>query len=161
MYLLDTNVLSDLSPERSVASSGLIEWLRRNGDDCYLSVVTLTEVAYGVAWLRHRGATAKAVRLGVWLEEVFQAHEGRIIPVDKDVALQAGVLMANARAAGAEPDLADALIAATAKVHGMEVLTFNDADFRPMQVAYRNPLTDPPRIARHRTREKLRPTVRI
>jgi toxin FitB len=144
VYLLDTNVLSDLSPERFVASPGLVEWLRRNGDDCYLSVVTLTEVAYGVAWLRHRGATAKATRLGVWLEEVFQAHEGRIIPGDKDVASQAGVLMANARAAGTEPDLADALIAATATVHGLEVLTFNDADFRPMRVACRNPLTDLP-----------------
>jgi predicted nucleic acid-binding protein len=144
VYLLDTNVLSDLSPGRSVGATSLVDWLRRNGDLCYLSVVTLTEVAYGVAWLRHRGATVKAARLGNWLEEVFHAHEGRIISVDNDIALQAGSLMAAMRAAGAEPDLADALIAATAKVHGMEVLTFNEADFRPMQVACRNPVTDPP-----------------
>jgi predicted nucleic acid-binding protein len=144
VYLLDTNVLSDLSPGRSVGGTSLIDWLRRNGDLCYLSVVRLTEIAYGVAWLRHRGATAKATRLGNWLEEVFQAHEGRIIPVGHDIALQAGVLMAVMRAAGAEPDLADALIAATGKVHGMEVLTFNEADFRPMQVACRNPVIDPP-----------------
>ena len=120
------------------------EWLRRNGDFCYLSAVTLTEVAYGVAWLRHKGATARAARLGGWLEQVMQHHETRILPVDTDIALQAGLLLATARAAGVEPDTTDAWIGATAVVHRLEVLTFNMADFRPMGIACRNPMLDLP-----------------
>jgi len=71
-------------------------------------------------------------------------HAGRIIPIDIDIAVRAGALLSIARAAGFDPDTEDALIAATAKVHGMEVLTFNEADFRPMRVASRDPLTDLP-----------------
>ena len=122
----------------------MADWLRRNGEKCYISVVTLTELAYGVAWLRHRGANAKAARLGAWHEEMMHFHDGRIIPVDIDIARRAGVLLAITRAAGFDPDTEDAWIAATAEVHGMEVLTFNEADFRPMGVAFRNPLTDLP-----------------
>ena len=144
MYLLDTNVLSDLNPDRRGSNKNLVDWLRRNGDRCFLSAVTLTEIAYGVAWLRARRATARAARLGAWLEQIIQFHAARILPVDNAVALQAGVLMATARASGVEPDISDALIAATAIVHGLEVLTFNMADFRPMGIACRDPLTTTP-----------------
>jgi len=58
----------------------------------------------------------------------------RIPPIDNEIALQAGVLIATARASGTEPDINDALIAATAHVHRLEVLTFNPADFRPMAI---------------------------
>ena len=105
MYLLDTNVLSDLNPDKPGHNRQLVDWLRRHGDLCYLSTVTLTEVAYGVASLRSRDATA--------------------------------------RAAGVEPDTTDAWIAATAKIHNLEVLTLNLADFRPMAIASRNPVADP------------------
>lgn len=144
MYLLDTNVLSDLNPDKPNADRRLRDWFIRNGDKCYLSTVTLTEIAYGVAWLRHRGATAKAARLGSWLEQIFQFHERRVLPISVDIALLAGVLRATARAAGAEPDIADAWIAATAEVHGLEVLTFNLSDFGPMGIACRDPVADPP-----------------
>ncbi|MDR3530565.1 MAG: PIN domain-containing protein [Rhodopila sp.] len=132
MYLPNTNVLSDLNPDRPGPNQHLVDWLRRHGDLCYLSTVTLTEIAYGVAWPRSRGATARTARLGTWLEEIIRYHEARILPVDTDIALQAGVLLANARAAGVEPDTTDGWIGATAKVHGLEVLTFNMADFRPV-----------------------------
>lgn len=144
MYLLDTNVLSDLNPDKPGPNQHLVDWLRRHGDLCYLSTVTLTEIAYGVAWLRSRGATARAARLGAWLEEIIRVHEARILPVNTDIALQAGVLLATARAAGVEPDTTDAWIAATAKIHDLEVLTFNLADFRPMAIACRDPVADPP-----------------
>ncbi len=144
MYLLDTNVLSDLNPDKPGPNKALVDWLRRHGDVCYVSTVTLTEISYGVAWLRHRGATARAARLGVWLGEMIRFHEAHILPVDTDIALQAGVLLATARAAGVEPDTTDAWIAATAKIHGLEVLTFTMADFRPMGVSCRDPVVDPP-----------------
>jgi toxin FitB len=143
-YLLDTNVLSDLNPDKPGPNQPLTAWLRRNGESCYLSTVTLTEIAYGVAWLRRRGATARATRLGAWLEEVIRFHGSRILPIETDIALQAGILLATARAAGVEPDTTDAWIGATAVVHGLEVLTLNMADFRPMGIACRDPIADPP-----------------
>ncbi|WP_428534987.1 type II toxin-antitoxin system VapC family toxin [Rhodopila sp.] len=144
MYLLDTNVVSDLNPDKAGPNRGLVEWFRRKGDECYLSTVTLTEVAYGVAWLRHKRATARAARLVGWLDQIIRHHAGRILPVDSAVALEAGLLLATARAGGIEPDIADAWIGATGKVHGLEVLTFNLADFRPMGIACRDPVVDPP-----------------
>jgi predicted nucleic acid-binding protein len=144
VYLLDTNVLSDLNPDKPGPNRLIADWLRRNGDACYLSAVTLTEIAYGVAWLRHKKATARAARLARWLDQVVQHHAARILPIDTDIALQAGLLLATARAAGVEPDTTDAWIAATAEVHGLEVLTFNMADFLPMGVACRNPAIDLP-----------------
>ena len=71
-------------------------------------------------------------------------HDDRIIPVDTAIAQRAGALMAVARATGFDPGTEDAWIAATAEIRGLEVLTFNDADFRPMGTPFRNPLTDPP-----------------
>ncbi len=144
MYLLDTNVLSGLNPDRPGPNQNLVEWLRRNGDHCHLSAITLTELACGVAWFRARRATARAARLGQWLDQIIQFHAARILPVDNEIALQAGILMAAARASGVEPDISDALIAATANVHGLEVLTFNMADFRSMGIACRDPLANPP-----------------
>ena len=142
MYLLDTCVISHLSPEQSRPNPTITEWLRRNGEHCYLSVVTITEIAYGIAWSRHRRATAKAARLQAWFEQMMDLHSGHILQVDGDIASRAGVLLAIARAAGSAPNTEDAWIAATAELHGLLVLTFNDADFRPFGVAFRNPLTD-------------------
>ena len=144
MYVLDTCVISELAPDKSQPQHDLADWLRRNGADCYISAVTLTELSYGVAWLRHRGATAKASRLLAWQEETVRFHAGRIIPVDIDIAIRGGALLSIARAAGFDPDTEDAWIAATAELHGMQVLTFNEADFRPMGVAFRNPLINLP-----------------
>src|SRR5271165_6507968 len=139
MYVLDTNVISELSPEKPAPDAALVAWLRRNGDHCYLSAVTLTEIAYGVARLRQRGATAKARRLSAWLDEVINFHGEHIIAVDIDIALRAGVLLAAARATGVEPDIEDAWIAASAELGSMTVLTFNDADYHPMGVRLLNP----------------------
>jgi toxin FitB len=144
LYLLDTCVISELAPGRSQAHRDLADWLRRNGQDCYISTVTLTELAYGVAWLRHRGATAKAALLDAWQQEMLRFHAGRIIPIDIDIAIRAGALLSIARAAGFDPDTEDAWIAATAELRGMQVLTFNEADFRPMRATFRNPLADLP-----------------
>lgn len=139
MYLLDTNIVSELSPENRAPDADLVAWLRRNGGQCYLSAVTLTEISYGVVRLRQRGATAKARRLATWLDEVVSVRGEHILPVDIDAALRTGALPAIARAAGAAPDIEDAWIAASAELHGMTVLTFDDADFRPMGVAVSNP----------------------
>ncbi|HEY1931190.1 MAG TPA: type II toxin-antitoxin system VapC family toxin [Acetobacteraceae bacterium] len=144
MYLLDTCVISDLSPQRSQPDRSIAEWLQRNEHRCFLSVITMTEIAYGVAWLRHRRATTKAARLAAWYDELVHRHADRIIPIDTDIAFRAGVLLSRARAAGMEPDAEDAWIAATASVRQMVVLTFNEVDFRPLGVAWRNPRVELP-----------------
>jgi toxin FitB len=150
VYVLDTNIVSELSPGKSAPNAAVVAWLRRNGEHCYLSAVTLTEIAYGVARLRQRGAVANARRLEAWLDEVVGFHGEHIIAVDTDVALRAGVLLAVARSAGTEPDIEDAWIAASAQQRRMTVLTFNDAHFKPMGVTVINPrvalpLDAPPR----------------
>ena len=144
MYLLDTCVLSDLGPSQTSPDPAIRAWLRQHGERCSLSVVSMTEIAYGIAWLRHRGAAARASRLQSWYHEIANFHAERIFPIDLDIAARGGVLMARARAAGYEPSAEDAWIAATAEVHGLEVLTFNMSDFGPMAVTCRNPLTDLP-----------------
>lgn len=144
MYLLDTCIVSELSPERSSRNAHVADWLQQNGELCYLSVVTLTEITCGIAWLRRRRATAKAARLARWQEELLHFHKRRIITVDAEIAIRAGALLSIARAAGSEPSIEDAWIAATAERHGFELLTFNDADFKAMRVAFRNPRTAPP-----------------
>lgn len=67
-YLLDTNVVSLLSPSRAEASDQFLEWLERaDGEDrVFLSVVTIHEIAKGVALLDSKGASAKAAGLRVW-----------------------------------------------------------------------------------------------
>ena len=142
--MLGTTVLSDLNPDKPGPDQRVADWPRGNGGTCPLSTVTMTEAAHGVAWPRHKGTTARAARLGRWLDQVIRHHGARIPPVDTGIALQAGLPLATARAAGVEPDTTDAWIGATAKVHGLEVLTFNRADFRPMGIVWRNPMVDLP-----------------
>lgn len=144
MYVLDTNVLSQAAPTERAPRAGMIEWLRRNGGYCYLSAVTVTETSYGIAWLRHRGATARAATLETWLAAILSQHRDRIIAIDERIALRAGELLARARRKGAQPDTEDAWIAASADLAGMIVLTFNEGHFAPMEVAYHNPASSLP-----------------
>ena len=78
-------------------------------------------------------------QLGAWLDEVVSFHAKHILVVDAEAALHAGVLLAVASAAGVEPDVEDSWIAATAELHDMTVLTFNETDFLPMGVVVCNP----------------------
>lgn len=139
MYVVDTNVLSHVSPTKAQADPGILGWLERNGEHLYLSVVSITEVSYGIAWLRHRGATRKAANLAAWLTDVLVFYGSRLLPIDAEIALRAGELIATARAAGVEVDAEDAWIAATADLRGMTVLSGNLRHFRPMGVSTVNP----------------------
>jgi len=68
-YLLDTNVISMLSPSRAEASVTFLDWLERMDGEgrVFLSVVTIHEIEKGIALLEHKGGTAKAAGLKVWL----------------------------------------------------------------------------------------------
>lgn len=142
-YLLDTNVISMLSPSRNEASEALLEWLERidGQGQLYLSVVTIYEIEKGIGLLEHKGATARAAGLKIWLAGLTSTYEDRILVIDASVATITGRLEAAAIAAGHNPRMADALIAGTAKAHDLQVVTRNLKHFVPFGVEVHSPVT--------------------
>lgn len=140
-YLLDTNVISMLSPSRNEASEAFLEWLERvdGQGQLYLSVVTVHEIEKGIGLLEHKGATARAAGLKIWLAGLTSTYEDRILVIDASVATIAGRLEAAAIAVGHNPGMADALIAGTAKAHDLQVITRNLKHFAPFDVAAWSP----------------------
>ncbi|MFT8715039.1 type II toxin-antitoxin system VapC family toxin [Gluconobacter potus] len=142
-YLLDTNVISMLSPSRNEASEAFLEWLERidRQGQLYLSVVTVHEIEKGIGLLEHKGATARAAGLKIWLAGLTATYEDRIVAIDASVATIAGRLEAAAIAAGHNPGMADALIAGTAQAHDLQVVTRNLKHFVPFGVEVHSPVT--------------------
>lgn len=140
-YLLDTNVISMLSPSRNEASEAFLEWLERIDGlgRLYLSVVTVHEIEKGISLLEHKGATARAAGLKIWLTGLTSTYEDRIVGIDASVATVAGRLEADALAAGHNPGMADALIAGMAKTHDLQIVTRNLKHFTPFGVAFLSP----------------------
>jgi toxin FitB len=136
VYLLDTNVVSELRKvAEGKANANVAAW--QAGLDelaCYLSVITLLELEAGVLRVERRDA-AQGARLRAWLEQrVVPGFAGRILPVDEAVARRcAGLHVPDPRSTH------DALIAATALVHGLTVVTRNTADFAATGVAVLDP----------------------
>ncbi len=134
--LLDTNVVSELRKAKSGKINPNVKtWAESvSPTELYLSAITILELEMGIGLIERRD-TIQAALLRTWLNHhVLPAFEGRILAVDTDVALCCGKLHV--------PDpLAerDALIAATALVHKMTVVTRNVDDFKPMGVQIINP----------------------
>lgn len=136
MYLLDTNVLCEvrkLEARRGNARVG--SWIRQHvRSDLYLSVIIPLEIERGVLLLKRRDPH-QADALRRWLATVVLVEfRDRLLPIDLRVALACAPL----HVPDPRPDR-DALIAATALVHGMTVVTRNVADFQPMGVSVVNP----------------------
>lgn len=136
MYLLDTNVVSELRKIRSgKADARVARWADgTDAADLYLSVITLQELEIGVLLAERRDRSQGAI-FRAWLDgHVLPAFTGRILAVDTAVARRGARLHV--------PDpcpVRDGLIAATALVHGMTVVTRNVADFAPTGVPLLNP----------------------
>jgi len=139
MFVLDTNVVSELRKAKSgKADPGVVEWVGSVlPASLYLSAVTILELEMGVRQIERRDAAQGAV-LRTWLNgHVLPAFADRILPVDLAVAqCCAGLHVPDPRSDR------DALIAATAIVHGMTVVTRNIADFSPTGVHILNPWRD-------------------
>jgi hypothetical protein len=134
MYLLDTNVVSELRrPAR--ADAQVRSWAAKTPAELYaLSVVTVQELERGTLLMERRDAQQGAI-LRRWLEEeVLTRLSERILPVDLVVARRCARL----HVPDPRPER-DALIAATALTHGLTVVTRNTADFEPMGVTVLNP----------------------
>jgi len=139
MFVLDTNVVSELRKVRlRRANANVAAWADSvNAADLYLSVIALQELEIGVLLAEHRDPKQGAV-FRVWLNShVLPAFEGRILPVDTTVALRS----AKQHVPNPRP-FRDGLIAATALVHGMTVVTRNLADFEGTGVTILNPWDD-------------------
>ncbi|WP_413993565.1 type II toxin-antitoxin system VapC family toxin [Labrys okinawensis] len=141
MFLLDTNVVSELRKIRSGrADAHVAEWAdSQDPAGLFLSAITIQELSIGILRAERRDI-AQGTVLRAWLDNhVLPTFHGRILAFDMAVALRSAQLHV--------PDprpLQDGLIAATALVHGMTVVTHNVADFAGMGV----PLLDPWQVVR-------------
>jgi predicted nucleic acid-binding protein len=134
-YLLDTNVLSETRKRQPAAS--VAGWIAAAPPDwLHVSVLTLGEIEQGIARAGGRGDRQQAAALERWLRDVETGFEDRVLPVTLAVAAAWG------RQQYARPlPVIDALIAATARVHGLTVVTRNARDFEPAGVQVLNPFT--------------------
>ena len=135
-FLLDTCVISELASRRPNAK--VISWLKRqDSESLYLSFVTIGEIKKGIA---KRAGDARARALEKWLKtEILGSFADRILPVEKNVSLEWGRICGNAERVGRKRPAVDALIAATALVHGMKIVTRNVDDMVGMGVPIFNP----------------------
>lgn len=139
-FLLDTNVVSAGSPTKALENNRLRRWVEDRSRQSFISAVTLAEVADGVARLDREQPGRRASALRDWLVDLTEAYADRVLPIGTEIALAAGRLLDLARGQGHSPGLADALIAATARQHGLTVATRNVRHFRPFQVDLFDPL---------------------
>jgi predicted nucleic acid-binding protein len=135
LFLLDTNVVSELRRPRP--HGAVLAWLRTISDaDLHLSAVTIGELQAGVEITREQDA-AKAAEIETWLEQVAVSYN--ILPMDGRVFRCWARLMHRR----SDDLLEDAMIAATAKVHNLTVVTRNIRDFEPFSVATLDPFSPP------------------
>ena len=133
MYLLDTNIVSDVQRRLPKPT----EWLASvDPTSVSLSVITLGEIERGIIKLR-KVDSEKATRLDLWLRELRRDNADRILAVTEDVALAWGRITA-----GRTRGSADTLIAATALVHDLVLVTRNVTDFDDTGVTVLNPWGD-------------------
>jgi hypothetical protein len=138
MYLIDTNVWSELR-NRGRGDANVRAWAATaNEAEIYLSVVTVFELERGVQLMERRDAQQGA-RLRDWLEQhVLAPFHEQILTIDVAIARRCARL----HVPDPRPER-DALLAATALTHGLTVVTHNTADFEPMGVALLNPWLAP------------------
>ena len=134
MFLLDTNVISELRrPEK--ADGNVVAWASAApAASFFLSAISILEIELGALQIARRDAAQGSI-LRRWIDDqILPRFDGRILAIDTAVAQRCARL--HVRDPRAERD---ALIAATALVHGLTVVTRNIADFEPVGVALLNP----------------------
>ncbi len=132
-YLLDTNVLSELR-KSDRCDANVRAWARRiPASELWISVLSLGEIRKGIESLRRKDAP-QCVVLERWLGIVEQEFENHILPITEAIADEWGRLQARQ-----SMSIVDSLIAATALVHNLTVVTRNAKDFKAADVPVVNP----------------------
>lgn len=144
-FLVDTDILSVGAPSKARSVPTLTEWMDRNSERLYVSVVTIAEIEDGIAKSRREGATRKSARLREWLDTLVHLYASRILPFDLAAARIAGALSDRARGRGHTAGLADLAIGVTARRHDLSVLTRNVKHYTPLGVVAHDPVAKLPR----------------
>lgn len=133
MYLLDTNVVSELRRPRP--HGAVLAWLQSVDDaQLFISAVTLGEIQAGIELTREQD-TDKASEIEAWLDQVAAAYN--VLPLDAAAFREWARLMHRR----SDTLYEDAMIAATARVHGLTVVSRNVADFKALGMEALNPFT--------------------
>lgn len=130
-YLLDTNVVAELRKPRP--HGAVVAWLSdQEEEQLFLSAVTMGELQAGIERTKHQDPS-KASEIERWVDQLAASYQ--ILPMDTPCFREWGRIM------DGKPDqlLADAMIAATARVHRLIVATRNERDFRQLDVRILNP----------------------
>ncbi len=131
MYLLDTNVVSELRKPKP--HGAVLAWFEATADEqLHLSAVTIGEIQAGIELTREQDE-AKAIEIQAWLELVSASYN--VVPMDAPAFRMWAKLMHRK----SDTVYEDAMIAATAKIHGLTVVTRNVADFKAFGVPLLNP----------------------
>ena len=136
MYLLDTNVLSEMRKKQNT-NKGVRKFFQRvieGGEQVYVSVITIGELRRGIELIRHRGGARQAGQLEKWLGVVLNEYHDFILDMDEAIAQTWGML----RVPYHENAL-DKQIAATAIINGLTVVTRNTKDYQKTGVEVFNP----------------------
>jgi predicted nucleic acid-binding protein len=136
MYLLDTNDISELRKAKTGKADRHVKaWAKKaSAAELFLSVISILELEIGILQIERRDALQGAL-LRAWMEsQVLPAFDGRILAIDTVVAQRCASLHVPNPCSDR-----DALIAATALVHGMTVVTRNVSDFASSGVTVLNP----------------------
>ena len=132
-WLIDTDVISQ--PAKKIGNPQVIAWLDANMDDCYTSTVVTAQLAY---WVRCVEGRRRAL-LQVWFTDLQESLEGRILSFNKSIAHVWAEQKFLLKQKGHTMPVEDSYIAATARKHGLTIVTGNEKDFRHCGVKVLNP----------------------
>jgi predicted nucleic acid-binding protein len=135
-WLLDADVLSQ--PAKRNGDRRVIDWLEREESSCHTSTIVVAQLAY---WVRSKEGRSREA-LQAWLRQLLDAMEGRLLGFSVPVAHVWAEQQRALDAAGLPMPLADSYIAATARRHGLTVVTGNERDFRRPGVKVFNPFKE-------------------
>lgn len=138
-WLLDTCVLSEQT--RVEPSAAVQQWLHAHADECVLCVVTVGEIQFGIERMPLGG---KRNRLQLWFDQLCRDFAGKILPTDEAVWRAWSRLRASCQAMGRPQADLDLLIAATATVHRLPLVTRNARHFEDTGLTLVNPWADKP-----------------
>jgi predicted nucleic acid-binding protein len=135
-WLLDADVLSQ--PVKLHGNQSVIAWLEKEQDDCYTSTIVIAQIAY---WVRTKAGRTRD-RLQLWLTQSIEALEGRILSFNSATAHVWADQKYSLESIGQKMPVEDSFIAATARRHGLTMVTGNDHHFRRPGLNVFNPFKE-------------------